>query len=790
MIQTIRIIGFVFALFLAPFYLPFAQASFSYETHTLNNYNFTTPPGLSKQVDFWKKIYSEYTTQHAVVHDMSDLGITYEVVYLGDKPLSRRAKERRLDKIKSKYRKILRRIAKTKNKSSLKGEDLRVYKLVKKDFYKASRRIRSQLGLKDRFKEGIERSGLYMKEIKRILKIHKLPEQLSVLPHVESSFQIGAYSSAGAAGIWQFTRGTGRLFMRVGYDVDERRDPILATYGAAKLLKKNFETLNSWPLAITAYNHGLQGMRRAQKRHGSDIVKIIDKYKSRTFGFASRNFYAEFLAALHVVKNQNKYFPRLDIKRPLRRASIRLPDYIHINTAINYFGMTREEIAEANPSLRRPVLNGEKRIPKGYVFQAPASKFNNLQTSYNRIPKRALHASQLRSKFYTVRRGDTLSGIALRFGTRVRSLKAYNNIGRRNRIYIGQVLQLPKRRSSRPAIRYADYSPEDRSLISYKIRRNDNLSKIAKRFNTDARYLAQINHIKNPNALYPGQRIRVPQSGPSIQLEKMKSKRKLMESDYYWVKKNDNLSKIAKRFDTDVIHLTSLNKMRDPDSLFPGQKLRIANNAPVKTKTKKKNQIKNFKLSVDRSMVKSAKPKESKTIKMERAVPKGTLKVATHSKSKERLNKNRPAFMPVSFSSGSQEKIGTITVDFDETLSHYAEWALLSVRELKKINKIPGKGEITVHDQLQVSFRRTDPDKFEERRQEYHKAIQEDFFNNYDIRKLTVRSVEKGETLWEICHDLYTIPLWLLSSYNSEKDIHALTVGEPIVIPVISPKTG
>ena len=135
-----------------------------------------------------------------------------------------------MDKIKSKYREILRRIAKTKNKSLLKGEDLRIYKLVKKGFYKASRRIRSQLGLKDRFKEGIERSGLYIKEIKRILKIHNLPEQLSVLPHVESSFQIGAYSSAGAAGIWQFTRGTGRLFMRVGYDVDERRDPILSTF--------------------------------------------------------------------------------------------------------------------------------------------------------------------------------------------------------------------------------------------------------------------------------------------------------------------------------------------------------------------------------------------------------------------------------------------------------------------------------------------------------------------------------------------------------------------------------
>ena len=774
---------------LVPFFLPDAQAGFSYETHTKSNYNFTTPPGLSEQVDFWKKIYSEYTTQHAVIHDMSDLGITYEIIYLGEKPLSRRAKERRLDKVKSKYRTILRRIAKTKNKTSLKGEDLRIYKLVKKDFYKASRRIRSQLGLKDRFKEGIERSGLYMREIKRILKHYNLPNQLRVLPHVESSFQVGAYSSAGAAGIWQFTRGTGRLFMRVGYDVDERRDPILATHGAAKLLKKNFETLNSWPLAITAYNHGLRGMSRAQKRHGSDIVKIIEKYKSRTFGFASRNFYAEFLAALHVVNNQNKYFPKLNIKRPLHRASIKLPDYIHINTAIKYFGMTREDITEANPSLRRPVLNGEKRIPKGYLFQAPASKFNNLKFKYNRIPKRALHSNQLRSKFYTVRRADTLSGIAQRFRTSVSSLKSYNNIGRRNRIYIGQVLQLPKGRS-RPSIRYADYNPEDRVLTVYKIRRNDYLAKIAKRFNTDARYLAQINHIKNPNSLYPGQRIKVPQIQPSIKLAKIVSKRGLMESDYYWVKKNDNLSKIAKRFDTDVIHLTSLNKMRDPDALFPGQKLRISNKVPGSAKTKKKYQIKNAKRSVDQSILANTKVKGAKNIHINRAVSKETLKVVFNSKSNERLNKNRPAFMPVSFSGGKREKIGTITVDFDETLSHYAEWALLSVGELKKINKIRGKNKISVHDQLQISFRKTGPEKFAERRQEYHKAIQEDFFNNYSIRKLNVRNVEKGETLWEICHELYTIPLWLLSSYNADKDIRSLVVGEPIVIPVISAKTG
>ena len=785
MIKTIRSVGLALALLLAPFCLSITHANFSYETHTLNEYHFTTPPGLADPVNFWKKIYSEYTTRHAVIHDMRDLGIVYEVVYLGDNPLSRRSRERKLEKVKKKYKQILKRINKTKNKSSLKGEDLRIYKLVKNDFYKATRQIRAQLGLKDRFRAGVERSGLYLTEILRILKKNNLPKELSVLPHVESSFQLGAYSSAGAAGIWQFTRSTGRLFMKVGYDVDERRDPILATHAAAKLLKKNFKGINSWPLAITAYNHGLQGMKRAKKRHGSDISKIVRSYKSRTFGFASRNFYAEFLAALHVVKNQDKYFPNLKIQKPHRRVSIILPNYIHVNTAMDYFGMTREEIAEANPSLRRPVLNGEKRIPKGFVFQAPSSKLNNLQTSYNKIPQRVLYSKQLRSKWYTVRRGDTLSGVALRFGTTIRSLRTYNKIGRRNQIYIGQVLQLPKRRSQ-PTVRLASYDPQNYSLVSYKVRRNDNLSKIAKRFRTDAHHLVKINKIKNPNSLYPGQKIKVPQSRPSIKLAKFEGDRNALIDGYYQVQKNDNLSKIAKRFDTNVIHLTSLNRMRDPNSLYFGQRLKISSS--TNNATASKNKIKNFKLSVKHQGKTITKQQNKKEIKIKRALPDLTLKVTT--KTNKVLNENRPAFMPVSFSSKHQESIGTITVDFDETLSHYAEWSLLSVRELRKINRIGKKAEITVHGKLRVSFSKTNPEKFEERRQEYHKAIQEDFFNNYDISKLTIRSIEKGETLWEICNDNFTIPLWLLSSYNSEKNINALEVGEPIIIPVISPKLG
>ena len=323
-----------------------------------------------------------------------------------------------------------------------------------------------------------------------------------------------------------------------------------------------------------------------------------------------------------------------------------------------------------------------------------------------------------------------MSGIALRFGTTVRSLKSFNNIGRRNRIYVGQVLQLPRRNSRhQPTSRLAklDSSKYSTKIVSYRIRRHDNLSKIAKRFDTNVSHLTRINRFRNPDSLYPGQKIKVP-------------RREIID---------------------DKFKLASSN---------------------VKTG--------NFKLSVNRSQISKSSntAKNSTKIKTERAVSPGTLQVARYST--DRTNRNRPAFKPVSFSpdGNSDSLIGTITVDFDETLSHYAEWSLQSVKELRRMNRIGKRGGILANDKIRVSFSRVHPGKFEEKRQEYHKGIQEDFFNNYEISKLAIRSVEKGETLWEICNEIYTIPLWLLSSYNADKDINSLSVGEPIVIPVITPK--
>ena len=147
----------------------YAHASLNREVHTLHHYHFSTPVGLESKVEFWKKIYSEYSTDHYVVHDLQKLDIIYEVVYIknGSK-MSRRAREYRLERVKRKYKKLLLKIARTKNPRSLSGDAKRVYRLVKSNFRKASRQIRVQIGQRDRFGAGLKSSGMYQDRINQI----------------------------------------------------------------------------------------------------------------------------------------------------------------------------------------------------------------------------------------------------------------------------------------------------------------------------------------------------------------------------------------------------------------------------------------------------------------------------------------------------------------------------------------------------------------------------------------------------------------------------------------------
>ncbi len=241
-------------------------------------------------------------------------------------------------------------------------------------FLDAIDRIRFQLGQADRFREGLIRAAAWEKVIARTLEQHGVPKEIAALPHVESSFNPAAYSKVGAAGLWQFMPSTAKRFMRVDGVVDQRLDPYSATEAAANLMLYNYRLLGSWPLAVTAYNHGPGGLRRAQEQLGtSDIAVIVKRYQGATFGFASRNFYVAFLAALEVDRNAEKYFgPSMHLTETDSTA-VELPDYIPVEALARAFKVDMGALRVLNPALRPPVWSGARLVPRGYALRIPGT---------------------------------------------------------------------------------------------------------------------------------------------------------------------------------------------------------------------------------------------------------------------------------------------------------------------------------------------------------------------------------------------------------------------------------
>jgi len=411
---------------------------------------FPRPPGLQPNIDFWKRVYTEIDRSQGFLHDERDLSIVYGAIKVPANG-SRRARKRIVKQEKAKLRKTLYRIAE-KPANELTGRDRQIRRLFReqataREIKAAAGKIRFQLGQADKFRSALNKSGVYMPYIRRQFAEAGLPVELSTLPFVESSFNIAAHSHVGAAGIWQFMPGTGRRFMKVNHVIDERYDPYRATEAAIRLLQYNHDILDSWPLALTAYNHGVAGMRRAVRRTGSsDIGVIAGKYKSRTFGFASRNFYAEFIAALDVSSDPQRYFPGVHSQSPFDYTVFTLDHYVPAETLAQSLGITVDMLEKHNLALREPVWEGEKHLPARYELRVPrelvAGEISSLLAV---IPDSARHARQVPDKTYRVRRGDSLSRIAGLYGISVSDLVMMNNLRSRHRIRAGQVLFLPQK---------------------------------------------------------------------------------------------------------------------------------------------------------------------------------------------------------------------------------------------------------------------------------------------------------------------------------------------------------
>jgi membrane-bound lytic murein transglycosylase D len=343
--------------------------------------------GLEERIGFWKKVYTQYGENDVIIHDRLRVNLIYDVA-------DRRERASKVDAIENAFDEIR---ANLDSPESLSGTARQVRDTIVAAglalngnlLTELQDNIHTQLGIKERFRNGIIRSGRYIDAFRAIFEDMGIPTEIALLPLVESSFENRALSSAGAAGIWQFTRGTARLYMTVSRKVDQRLNPETATRAAARLLRDNYNALGSWPLAITAYNHGRAGMVRAKNEVGSsDITKVIDEYQGPLFGYASMNFYAVFLAAVEVYNSYEQHFGQLVLDKP--------------------------------------------------TMKSPAPKATAVAAAKAPAKKAAATASAASDK-YRVRRGDTLTQIARRFGTSVRELMDTNNL-RNHVIHAGQIL--------------------------------------------------------------------------------------------------------------------------------------------------------------------------------------------------------------------------------------------------------------------------------------------------------------------------------------------------------------
>lgn len=460
---------------------------------------FPRPEGLEADLAFWTAIFAEVRTNQALLHDNRYLGVVYERV---DIPVNTtgRGRGRLADKVRGRYRNILNTLA-TGKREGLTAEEQRVLDLwpddvTNEELQAAAKRIRFQQGLSDQFLAGLIRSGRWKTHMKKEFASVGVPTGLTVLPHVESSFNPNAHSHVGASGIWQFTRSTGRIFMEVDHVVDERRDPFRSSRAAAELMAYNYSALDSWPLAITAYNHGVGGMKRAKRQTGTDDFTVINRtYEGRTFGFASRNFYLAFLAALEVEQNAEKYFGPVVKEQPRYDLLLPMPAYVSAEAVAEAVGVSSTTLREYNPALLAPVWNGTKHIPAGFVVRVPASLSDLTETEIlAAIPAQQRFASQTPDMYHKIRRGESLSVIAARYDTSVTRLMELNNLKSAHRIRAGQTLRLPYGGKAIPA-----------GAETYTVRSGDSLSEIAASAGITEQQLMAQNRISDRNKIYVGQ---------------------------------------------------------------------------------------------------------------------------------------------------------------------------------------------------------------------------------------------------------------------------------------------
>ncbi len=518
---------------------------------------FVPSEELQGRVDFWRLIFTKYGEDQLVFHHRSHPEIIYSVLDFSEVRQTKsgknlaRYKENQVREEIIRIQQALNNLAAGKKAST--SFERRIEQLFhqivgnRQSYYRdasTADQIRFQTGIRERFREGVRRSRRYLHAIEMIFQDAGLPTELARLPLVESSFDYKAYSSKGAAGIWQFTRYTGKAYMRINASLDERRDPILSSRAAARYLANSYEKLRSWPLAITSYNHGLSGVMRAVRQTGSrDISEIIKRYEGESFGFASSNFYAEFLAALDVERNAKYYFPNLDPESPWFFDEVRLERPVQYRTILSALEIEEEELHKHNLALLPPIRNGRVSLPAGFLVKVPQGSGTKLASALshgtvhtitsatehfneNIVNMKKENRRQMKEdgSGYTVSTGDTVGSIARRFGVSQKELMAVNDLTDPRKLRVGKKILIPQKmakvnaspppKSSKKVILNKSEETQDVASLpevtsqasTYVVKKGDTLVEIAKKHGITTATIKRLNP-RLGKTIYPGEKL-------------------------------------------------------------------------------------------------------------------------------------------------------------------------------------------------------------------------------------------------------------------------------------------
>ncbi len=544
---------------------------------------FSCPESLIPRVSFWVEVFSRWDTNTAIFHDKDNPHRVYST--LSRKEGCRRSRKGdSIDRERKRLKKELVRTAeRIRNKQALSRaqqylENLFVGQPVS-EMSRASERIRCQSGNQDRMAKALQQFQLYRPTILDALEQQNLTPELQYLPFVESAFNPEALSHVGAAGLWQIMPSTGRaLGLKVTHAVDERYDPDRATYAAAKYFRDSVDRLsetafenghavnasNLNPFVITSYNYGVRGMQRAIKQVGLSYERLLLEYRSPNFQTAVKNFYASFLAARHVAKNVDAFFPALPATQDTRiysHNSVDLDRATSVKRLSSELGVSRDQLERLNPALKKVVWQDRALVPKGFRLKLPFREAG-WSAQLAALAKLPAEFEKPGYVWHRVRSGQTACGIAEQYRASCSALRRLNKLNKRGTIYAGKRLKVPTSNGgigvSGGTASASIAQSSSGNTQSYRVQRGDTACQIANRFSMRCGEFLALNGLNRRSLLQVGQRVIV--SG---------------DNAWHTVSRGQTACSIANRYRVSCSSLLDANRLTRRSTIYVGQRLRI-----------------------------------------------------------------------------------------------------------------------------------------------------------------------------------------------------------------------